>query len=130
MQKWAFGMTCVLMVCMAVSVFAAPEMILVKAGSFQIGNTRDDSEGDNNEKPVHRVTLTYDYWIGKYEVTFDEYDVFCDATGKSKPHDGPAWAPTTHWGRGTHPAFNVTRRKSTQRTGLVRHERECVGMVL
>ncbi|HRW94182.1 MAG TPA: caspase family protein, partial [Thermotogota bacterium] len=40
-------------------------MVLVEGGSFEMGNTRRDSEGDNDEKPVHRVELTYDYLIGK-----------------------------------------------------------------
>jgi len=77
------------------------KMILVEGGSFQMGNTRNDSEGRDNEKPVHTVNLTYDYRIGKYEVTFDEYDAFCDATGRSKPGD-------EGWGRGQRPVINVS----------------------
>src|SRR6056297_1766522 len=45
-------------------------MILVRAGSFQMGDTKD--EGQSNETPVHTVNLTYDYYIGKYEVVFNE----------------------------------------------------------
>jgi len=62
----------------------APELVLVKGGTFQMGNTRNDEEGGDNEKPVHTVKLTYDYYIGKYEVTFKEYDAYCEATGKNK----------------------------------------------
>jgi len=80
---------------------AAGGMVLVKGGTFQMGNTRNDSEGDSDEKPVHTVTLTYDYWMGNYEVTFNEYDTFCAATGRSKPND-------RGWGRGTRPVINVT----------------------
>jgi|GEM_PF-1798401 len=76
-------------------------MVLVKAGSFEMGNTRGDSEGDSDEKPVHRVTLTYDYWIWKYEVTFAEYDLYCESVGKSKPSD-------RGWGRGSRPVMNVS----------------------
>jgi len=76
-------------------------MVLVKGGSFQMGNVNNESEGYSDEKPVHRVTLTYDYWMGKYEVTFAEYDAFCNATGRSKPGD-------EGWGRGTRPVMNVT----------------------
>jgi len=47
------------------------------------------------------VTFTYDFHIGKYEVTFEEYDVFCEATGKSKPSD-------SGWGRGQRPIINVS----------------------
>jgi|GEM_PF-5172966 len=78
-----------------------PGMVLVHGGTFQMGNTRDDSEGDSNEKPVHTVNLTHDYYIGQYEVTFDEYDAYCEAVGKSKPDD-------RGWGRGTRPVMNVS----------------------
>jgi len=61
----------------------AGEMILVKGGTFQMGNTRGDSEGRDSETPVHTVNLTYDYHIGKYEVTFDEYDAYIEETDKS-----------------------------------------------
>ena len=84
-------------------VFAStvPEYILVNPGTFQMGNTRNDREGYSEEKPVHMVNLTYDYWIGKYEVTFTEYDAYCAETGKSKPGD-------EGWGRGTRPVINVS----------------------
>ncbi len=41
------------------------EFVLVEAGTFMMGST----SGDSDEKPVHQVTLTKDYYIGKYEVT-------------------------------------------------------------
>ena len=37
------------------------EMIRVKSGSFDMGNVFNE--------PIHRVTLTNDYYLGKYEVT-------------------------------------------------------------
>lgn len=40
------------------------EMVLVPAGSFQMGDDAYD-----NERPVHQVTITKPYFIGKYEVT-------------------------------------------------------------
>jgi len=78
-----------------------PGMVTINAGTFQMGNTRDDIEGESDEKPVHEVKLTYDYEIGKYEVTFEEYDAYCEATGKSKPDD-------EGWGRGSRPVINVS----------------------
>jgi len=60
-----------------------------------------DTDGASDEKPTHKVTFTYNFYIGKYEVTFDEYDAFCSATGKSKPND-------QGWGRGSRPVINVT----------------------
>ena len=45
------------------------EMVKVEAGSFNMGATPEMQDPDTDEKPVHRVTLTNNYYIGKYEVT-------------------------------------------------------------
>ena len=45
------------------------EMVKVEAGSFDMGTTPEMQNPDEDEKPVHRVTLTNNYYIGKYEVT-------------------------------------------------------------
>ena len=45
------------------------EMVKVEAGSFDMGATPEMENPDASEKPVHRVTLTNNYYIGKYEVT-------------------------------------------------------------
>jgi len=78
------------------------ELIYVERGSFIMGDTWGD--GFPYEKPTHKVTLTYDFYIGKYPVTFEEYDIFWSATGKSKP-DSKKWEK---WGRGRRPVINVS----------------------
>ena len=45
------------------------EMVKVEAGTFMMGATSKVGEDGNKEKPVHKVTLTRNYYIGKYEVT-------------------------------------------------------------
>lgn len=75
------------------------EMVLVERGTFIMGDASENAE--HGERPAHVVTLTYDFFIGKYEVTFDQYDVFCDATGRSRSGD-------RDWGRGLMPAINVS----------------------
>ena len=45
------------------------EMVKVEAESFNMGATPEMKKPADREKPVHRVTLTNDYYIGKYEVT-------------------------------------------------------------
>ena len=74
-------------------------MIRIEGGSFIMGDTWGD--GSIDEKPTHKVTFTYDFYMGKYEVTFDEYDAFYEDTGRSKPDDNG-------WGRGSRPAINVS----------------------
>lgn len=59
-------------------------MIFVEGGSFLMG----DVMGDNNPdaQPVHRVTLE-SFSIGKYEVTYRQYDDFARKTGRALPRD-------------------------------------------
>ena len=45
------------------------EMVKVEAGTFMMGATPEMENPFDNEKPTHQVTLTNDYYIGKYEVT-------------------------------------------------------------
>ena len=48
----------------------APEgFVLVEAGTFRMGSTN----GSNDEKPVHSVTISRAYYISKYEVTQKEW---------------------------------------------------------
>ncbi len=54
-----------------------PEMVLVKGGTFNMGNPFSDKlrKGDDDEKPVHKVKV-HDFYIAKYEVTVGEYKEF------------------------------------------------------
>ena len=45
------------------------EMVKVEAGTFMMGATSEMKDSYGWEKPVHQVTLTNDYYMGKYEVT-------------------------------------------------------------
>lgn len=44
-------------------------MIRVEGGTFDMGGTPEQMETDNDEKLVHKVTLTNDYYIGETPVT-------------------------------------------------------------
>ena len=44
------------------------EMVKVEGGTFMMGATSEMKNPNSNEKPVHQVTLTNDYYMGKYEV--------------------------------------------------------------
>ena len=45
------------------------DMVKVEAGTFMMGATSEMGNPYSWEKPVHQVTLTHDYYMGKYEVT-------------------------------------------------------------
>ncbi|UCH92530.1 MAG: SUMF1/EgtB/PvdO family nonheme iron enzyme [Candidatus Aminicenantes bacterium] len=74
------------------------EWVQVPAGEFMMGD--NFNEGDGNEQPVHAVYLS-EYFISRYEVTFEQYDRYTDEIGWSKPYD-------QGWGRGNRPVINVT----------------------
>ena len=76
-----------------------PEQVLVNRGSFLMGTTWRE-EGVDYE-PVRRIHLNYDFYIGKFEVTFEEYEAFCDETGRILPDD-------SGWGKGARPVMNVS----------------------
>jgi sulfatase modifying factor 1 len=65
-------------------VVLAAEMAFVQGGEFTMGDTLGN--GLEFDRPAHRVRIS-DFYIAKYVLTFDEYDSFCDATGKIKPID-------------------------------------------
>ncbi len=44
-------------------------------------------DGADIERPTHRVKLTYDLYVGKYPVTFDEYRQVLHRTGATKPEN-------------------------------------------
>jgi len=80
-----------------VSFSQRPEMVFIEGGSFYMGN---DYSGALDEKPEHKVTIS-DFYISKYEVTFDMFDNFCRSTGFDMANDGG-------YGRGQNPVINVS----------------------
>jgi len=56
----------------------APEMVVIKAGSFQMGAIQGSNYDD--EKPVHWVNIEK-FAMGKYEVTVGDFRKFVNASG-------------------------------------------------
>jgi len=80
-----------------------PEMVVVPAGSFTMGSPQSEKGRTYYEGPQHRVTFSQPFAVGKYAVTFDEWDA-CVADGGCngyKPSDAD-------WGRGKRPVVNVS----------------------
>ena len=70
----------------------------IPAGSFLMGSNLKEINRVSDETQ-HRVTLS-GFKMSKYEVTFEQYDAFCEATNRELPDEG--------WGRGQHPVINVS----------------------
>jgi formylglycine-generating enzyme required for sulfatase activity len=80
-----------------------PEMVVVPAGSFTMGSPTTEAGHSVDENPQHTVTIARPFAIGRFEVTFDEWDA-CAADGGCngyKPSD-------ENWGRGRRPVINVS----------------------
>lgn len=62
-------------------------MVSIKGGTFRLGNKVECDLSD--------------FAIGKYPVTFEEYDCYCEVMNITKPND-------EGWGRGKRPDINVS----------------------
>ena len=74
-----------------------PEMVVLPSGEFMMGSNEYD-----DEKPARRVTIARPFAVGKFEVTFTEWDA-CVAGGGCKHQPGDE-----NWGRGKRPVINVS----------------------
>jgi formylglycine-generating enzyme required for sulfatase activity len=74
------------------------KMVDIPGGEYLMGTneTRDPNLG----RPEHKVTVPA-FRMGKYAVTFDQFDAFAIDTSRALPSD-------SGWGRGTRPVINVT----------------------
>ncbi|WP_020507876.1 pilus assembly protein PilP [Lamprocystis purpurea] len=64
----------------ATAVTAAPEMVYLPGGTFQMG----DEQGGSDERPVHPVSVPA-FAMGRTPVTWGEYLRFCEATDSHWP---------------------------------------------
>jgi formylglycine-generating enzyme required for sulfatase activity len=78
-----------------------PEMVVAPAGTFTMGSAPSEPERNNDEEQV-RVTITRPFAVGKFAVTFDQWDA-CVADGGCN-----GYRPADQgWGRGNRPVINV-----------------------
>lgn len=102
-----------------------PVMVSLPPGRFLMGSPPDEgfNEAPRNvhyviehEKPQVEVEIAYPIAIGKYEVTFAEFDA-CVADGgcSHEPEDGG-------WGRGRQPVIYVNRADAEEYVAWLREE--------
>ena len=77
-----------------------PRMVVVPAGSFMMGSHA--GQGADDEHPQHLVKIARPFAIGKFEVTFDEFDTCAELGGGcTRPYD-------YGWERGNRPVVSVS----------------------
>jgi formylglycine-generating enzyme required for sulfatase activity len=80
------------------------EWVEIPAGTFAMGSPIYEVDRRSDEVQ-HQVTLSA-FKMSKNEITFAQYDIFCEKTGREKPSD-------SGWGRGTRPVINVNWNDAT-----------------
>lgn len=76
-----------------------PELVRIEAGSLTTVRDPGD-ERQSRSLPPRELRVATPFMVSAFEVTFDEYDGFARATGRSLPSD-------EGWGRGRRPAINL-----------------------
>jgi len=102
------------------------EMVAVPGGTFRMGSLESEADRRPDEGPVRTVTLS-GFWIGRTEVTWDEYEAFYAATkseGRSSDTTAvagvdavtgptPPWGnPGQGWGKGKRPAITMSHHSA------------------
>jgi formylglycine-generating enzyme required for sulfatase activity len=78
-----------------------PEMVVIPAGRFLMGSPEGEAGSSDDERPQHEVTIAHPFALGRYPVTFGEYDQFCEKTFRPRLGD-------KGWGRGRRPVIGVS----------------------
>lgn len=80
---------------------ACPEMVVVPAGEFVMGSPQSEAGSTEDERPQHNVTFASAFAVGRFAVTFDQWDA-CVAAGPChyRPSD-------QGWGRAGRPVINI-----------------------
>jgi formylglycine-generating enzyme required for sulfatase activity len=80
-----------------------PEMVVIPAGSFTMGSPETEPGRQNSESPQRQVTFAQPFAVGRFPVTFDEWDA-CVADGGCNGYQ----PGDQGWGRQRRPVINVS----------------------
>ncbi|MFN7305323.1 MAG: SUMF1/EgtB/PvdO family nonheme iron enzyme, partial [Acetobacteraceae bacterium] len=85
-----------------------PEMLVIPSGTFMMGSPASEADRRSEEGPQDQVTVRAPLAVGRFEVTFAEWDACVAAGGCShRPGDGG-------WARGNRPVINVSWNDAQQ----------------
>jgi len=70
------------------------EMVLIPPGEFVMGKSEGDDKAEENEGPAHDVKLTKAFYLGRYEVTQQQYARVTKLTPSRFSHPAKPTVPT------------------------------------
>lgn len=80
-----------------------PEMVVIPVGKFVMGSPSDEKGRSDDEGPQHNVTISRNFAVSRFVVTFDQWDACVHHGGCTLPGAG-----ADSWGRGKQPAIYVS----------------------
>lgn len=80
-----------------------PQLVVIPEGSFMMGSPVDELQRGTREGPQHKASISKPFAIGKFEVTFREWDA-CVAAGGCDDHG----TGDRGWGRDQRPVILIT----------------------
>jgi formylglycine-generating enzyme required for sulfatase activity len=79
-----------------------PELVVIPPGNFRMGGLNSGSyDTTRRAYPIHKVIIRYSFAVGKYEVTFSQWDA-CVSDGGCTNNPSP---DDRGWGRGNRPVM-------------------------
>ena len=87
-----------------------PEMVVVPPGEFMMGAPETEKERLKGEFPQRKVTFAAPFAVGKFEVTFAEWEA-CVAGAGCTANKSPG---DRGWGKGNRPIINVSWNNAKQ----------------
>lgn len=77
-------------------------LVRIPAGTFEMGAPVDERGTESGEQPVHRVTISQDFYLGKYEVTQGQWRAvmgsnpsYFTSCGDTCPVEQVSWSDVT-----------------------------------
>ena len=83
-----------------------PEMVVIPSGSFTMGSPSGESGRGANEGPLRDVAIDYTFAVGKFELTWSDWDL-CVSDGGCDGSGPEGAGGDEGWGKGSRPVINV-----------------------
>ena len=85
-----------------------PTMVVIRNGKFTMGGK------NSNEQPAHTVTISAPFAMSVHEISFADYENFCESTGST--------CPKQPWSGKDYPVVNVTHSDATSYAAWLSNE--------